>query len=94
MNSARVAGRAIWLLGCSTVSAMACAALHRSVTDQIFLTDAFDVIGEMTFGRQLGFLQEGRDVDNIMSSIERMLDYAGTVSKLQVDFLAIWGWWV
>lgn len=41
--------------------------------------DAFDVIGEMTFSKQLGFLREGRDVEGVMESLEKMFDYAGKV---------------
>lgn len=41
--------------------------------------DAFDVIGEMTFSKPLGFLEKGGDVDGIIAAIEHMLDYSGKV---------------
>lgn len=41
--------------------------------------DAFDVIGEMTFSKPLGFLETGTDVDGIIGALERMLDYSGKV---------------
>ena len=43
-------------------------------------TDAFDVIGELTFSKPLGFLEHGHDVDGIIGSLEKMLDYAGKVN--------------
>lgn len=42
--------------------------------------DAFDVIGELTFGKPLGFLDQGQDVGDVMLSLEKMVDYAGMVS--------------
>lgn len=58
-----------------------------------FLTqypDAFDVIGELTFSKPLGFLEKGHDVDGIIASLEKMLDYSGKVmcdSGFPVGFL-------
>lgn len=37
---------------------------------------AFDVVGEVTFGSKLGFLDKGSDVDGMMAAIEGMLVYA------------------
>lgn len=42
-------------------------------------TDAFDVIGELTFSKPLGFLEKGTDVDGIIAALENMLDYSGKV---------------
>lgn len=42
---------------------------------------AFDVIGELTYSKRLGFVDRGVDVDGIISSIEWMLDYASIVSS-------------
>lgn len=42
---------------------------------------AFDVIGELTFSKRLGFLDRGEDVEGIIKSIEEMLDYAAVVSR-------------
>lgn len=41
------------------------------------ITDAFDVIGELTFGRRLGFLDQGCDVEGIIADIEKGLDDNG-----------------
>lgn len=43
-------------------------------------TDAFDVIGELTFSKPLGFLERGRDIDGIIAALEKILDYSGKVS--------------
>ncbi|UPL00177.1 hypothetical protein LCI18_011111 [Fusarium solani-melongenae] len=43
---------------------------------------AFDVIGELTFGKPLGFLEQGKDISDIMLSLERNLDYAGMVGQM------------
>ena len=40
---------------------------------------AFDVIGELTFSKRLGFLDGGVDVEGIIKSIEGILDYAAVV---------------
>lgn len=49
-------------------------------------TDAFDVIGELTYSKPLGFLEQGRDVDGIIASLEKILDYAGKVSTAMFFF--------
>lgn len=41
--------------------------------------DAFDVIGELTFSKPLGFLEKGNDIDGIIVALEHMLDYSGKV---------------
>jgi len=40
---------------------------------------AFDVIGELTFSKRLGFVDNGRDVDGIISALEWLLNYAAVV---------------
>lgn len=40
---------------------------------------AFDVIGELTFSKRLGFLDRGIDVDRIIANLERLLDYVSIV---------------
>lgn len=40
---------------------------------------AFDAIGEMTFSRRLGFLEQGEDVDGIISKIKMTLQYFAIV---------------
>jgi hypothetical protein len=44
---------------------------------------AFDVIGELTFSKRLGFLDREEDIEGIIQSIQDMLDYASVVSTLQ-----------
>lgn len=41
---------------------------------------AFDVIGELTYSKRLGFVDGGVDVDNIIGSLEWFLGYAAVVS--------------
>lgn len=43
---------------------------------------AFDVVGEFTFAKKLGFLQEGRDVDGMMSGIQGILAYASLCGQV------------
>lgn len=40
---------------------------------------AFDVIGELTFSKRLGFIDGGEDVEGVIQSIENMFDYAAVV---------------
>lgn len=47
-------------------------------------SDAFDVIGELTFSKPLGFLEKGLDVDGIIVALEKMLDYSGKVGRLNL----------
>ena len=42
---------------------------------------AFDVIGELTFSKRLGFVERGVDVDNIIRDLESFLNYASWVSR-------------
>ncbi|KAJ9151979.1 Pisatin demethylase [Pleurostoma richardsiae] len=46
---------------------------------------AFDVLGEVAFSRSFGFLEEGRDVDNAIKTIDDSQRYNGIVG--QVPFL-------
>lgn len=43
----------------------------------------------MTFSKQLGFLQQGRDVEGIIKSLEELFDYAGKVGCMPTIFLFI-----
>lgn len=43
---------------------------------------AFDVIGELCFAEKLGFLDQGKDIDNILSSIEKILDYGAICGQV------------
>lgn len=43
---------------------------------------AFDLIGEITFSRPIGFLEKGEDIEGIMASIWRYFTAASPVSSL------------
>lgn len=42
---------------------------------------AFDVIGELTYSKRLGFVDNGVDVDHIIRDLEHFLNYASVVSN-------------
>lgn len=49
---------------------------------------AFDVIGELTFSKRLGFLKRGGDVDGIIHAIETFFNTAAIVTQIPwVDWL-------
>ncbi|CRL21888.1 Cytochrome P450 [Penicillium camemberti] len=51
---------------------------------------AFDVIGELTFSKSLGFLEQGTDIDGIIAALEKILDYAGKVGQMPwLDYVFI-----
>ncbi|KAF5020213.1 hypothetical protein F66182_7778 [Fusarium sp. NRRL 66182] len=43
---------------------------------------AFDVIGELTFSRRLGFVDQGTDVDGIIGDLEWFLGYAAVIGQI------------
>ncbi|KAJ9602189.1 hypothetical protein H2200_013309 [Cladophialophora chaetospira] len=43
---------------------------------------AFDVIGELTFSKRLGFVDRGVDVDDIISNLEKALAYFAVVGQI------------
>ncbi|KAI0405419.1 putative benzoate 4-monooxygenase cytochrome P450 [Xylaria palmicola] len=43
---------------------------------------AFDVIGEITFSKRLGFLEEGRDVEGIIASIWHWFEYVAVIGQI------------
>ncbi|KAM5363917.1 hypothetical protein ACJZ2D_011769 [Fusarium nematophilum] len=45
---------------------------------------AFDVIGELTYSKRLGFVDQGVDVDNIIGNLERLLNYVSVVGQLPI----------
>ncbi|KIW21621.1 hypothetical protein PV08_02201 [Exophiala spinifera] len=45
---------------------------------------AFDVIGELTYSKRLGFIERGRDVDNIIKDLQWLLNYAAVVGQLPI----------
>ncbi|CEI60005.1 unnamed protein product [Fusarium venenatum] len=46
---------------------------------------AFDVIGELTFSKRLGFVERGDDIDNIIRDLESFLNYVSWIG--QIPFL-------
>lgn len=42
---------------------------------------AFDVIGEMTYSKRHGFLEENKDVDGIIDYISNLFNYVAPVSS-------------
>lgn len=47
---------------------------------------AFDVIGEITFSKRLGFLESGADVNRVMASIWNMFKQTSLVRKLRFSY--------
>ncbi|KAF2101842.1 pisatin demethylase [Rhizodiscina lignyota] len=45
---------------------------------------AFDVIGEITWAKRLGFVERNEDVDGIIAFIDRFLSYAGPIGQMPV----------
>ncbi|KAF2001813.1 pisatin demethylase [Amniculicola lignicola CBS 123094] len=45
---------------------------------------AFDVIGDLTWSKRLGFVEEKRDVDGIITFIGNFLSYAGPIGQMPV----------
>ena len=43
---------------------------------------AFDVIGEMSFGRRLGFLEQGKDVEGLIKILHRVGWYTSVVGQM------------
>ncbi|KAJ5625764.1 hypothetical protein N7510_002073 [Penicillium lagena] len=51
---------------------------------------AFDVIGELTFSKPLGFLERGGDVGGIIAALEKMLNYSGKIGQMPwLDYVFI-----
>lgn len=46
-------------------------------------TVTWDVIGEITYSQTLGFLENAADVDDILSTSSKILDYVATVSQIR-----------
>ncbi|ESZ90950.1 cytochrome P450-like protein [Sclerotinia borealis F-4128] len=45
---------------------------------------AFDVIGEMTYSKRHGFLEENRDVDGIISYLGKLFDYVAPIGQIPI----------
>ncbi|KAF2275833.1 cytochrome P450 [Westerdykella ornata] len=43
---------------------------------------AFDVIGDLTWSKRLGFIEENRDVDGIIAFLKKFLSYAGPIGQI------------
>lgn len=50
---------------------------------------AFDVIGEMTYSKRHGFLEDNKDVDGIIEYIANLFDYVAPVRPLPYLFSKI-----
>lgn len=75
---------------CSEIFAQSMSDLEGQVVDLgVWLQwYAFDVIGAITFNRRFGFMEDRKDVMNMISSIEMGLKYASIVG--QVPYLHPW----
>ncbi|KAK3197712.1 hypothetical protein GRF29_216g1072214 [Pseudopithomyces chartarum] len=45
---------------------------------------AFDVIGDLTWSKRLGFVEENRDVDGIIAFLQHFLSYAGPIGQMPI----------
>ncbi|KAI9640598.1 hypothetical protein NHQ30_010897 [Ciborinia camelliae] len=45
---------------------------------------AFDVIGEMTYSKRHGFVEENRDVDGIISYLGKLFDYVAPIGQMPI----------
>ncbi|OAP62534.1 hypothetical protein AYL99_01761 [Fonsecaea erecta] len=45
---------------------------------------AFDVIGELTYSKRLGFVDRGADIDGIIGNLEWLLNYAAIVGQIPI----------
>jgi len=45
---------------------------------------AFDVIGEMTYSKRHGFLEENKDIDGVIGYVAWLFDYAGPVGQIPI----------
>lgn len=45
---------------------------------------AFDVIGEMTYSKRHGFIEENQDVDGIISYLGKLFDYVAPVGQIPI----------
>ncbi|KAH7135612.1 pisatin demethylase [Dendryphion nanum] len=45
---------------------------------------AFDVIGDLTWSKRLGFVEEQRDVDGIITFLGKFLSYAGPIGQMPI----------
>ena len=50
---------------------------------------AFDVIGEMTYSKRHGFLEENKDVDGIIDYISNLFNYVAPVSPFHSGISSI-----
>ncbi|KAL0262771.1 hypothetical protein SLS55_001744 [Diplodia seriata] len=45
---------------------------------------SFDVIGELTYSKRLGFVDRGEDVDGIIRDLEWLLDYVAVIGQMPI----------
>ncbi|KAF2125779.1 pisatin demethylase [Dothidotthia symphoricarpi CBS 119687] len=51
---------------------------------------AFDVIGELTWSKRLGFVEENRDVDNIVAFLGKLFDYVAPAGQMPILDRILW----
>ncbi|KAH9859743.1 hypothetical protein IAQ61_011524 [Plenodomus lingam] len=51
---------------------------------------AFDVVGELTWSKRLGFVQNNGDVDNIVKFLEQFLDYVAPIGQMPILDTFLW----
>ena len=77
-----------WLQYCKSYSPYSTTSAARNDAFTDTSTDAYDVIGELTFGRRLGFLEAGGDTDGSLADLNDEFSYRATVSNMPwIDYL-------
>ena len=56
---------------------------------QWFLYYAFDVMGDLTYNRRFGFLESGRDMEDMISYVQNFLSYGFYVSLRFYNYFAV-----
>ena len=75
----------ILVLGCSIVSQ----ARRRVKLKTLMMLDAFDVIAVLTLNQPLGFLDQGKDVNNMIKGLEVKMDDDALVHHLHQNSIKV-----
>ncbi|KAL6157922.1 hypothetical protein ACJQWK_07420 [Exserohilum turcicum] len=51
---------------------------------------AFDVIGELTWSKRLGFVEGNKDIDNIITFLGKFFDYVAPVGQIPILDVLLW----
>jgi cytochrome P450 len=74
-----------WLVGAAT-STTGSNIVGRAVSKITHVANkiivAFDIVGQLTLSRRLGFLKEGRDVGGVLNELHNEMEYRGTVQNM------------